>query len=244
MSDIFIYKSTGKPFQINDREHDVKDTALHLKSSLPEALKNLALGIVIVIISATILYLVGDKIDSAMADSWIKKTTIAGICGAILGLFYFLVVHNFMAVLASLFKPNLKTPEKAVKSFFSSIKKGLYERAYNLLTDNARKLELIEFPVETEMQKEMPDVYFHNFETFENFWSKLEFSWDLDFIQPKCKENDDSLAIVEVEVSPNNLLAGKHNFKAEFVLIKKDEYWFLCNGFLWPQKTTGAGLHS
>lgn len=244
MSDIFIYKSTGKPFQINAREHDVKDTALHLKSSLPEALKNLAIGIVIVILSATILYLVGDKIDSVMADSWIKKTIIAGIVGAIFGLFYFLVVHNFMAVLASLFKPNLKTPEKAVRSFFSSIKKGLHERAYNLLTDNARKLELIEFPVETEMQKEMPDLYFHNFETFENFWSKLGFSWDLDMIRPECKKKDDSLAIVEVEVFPNNISAGKHYFIAEFVLIKKDGYWFLCNGFLWSQKTTEPSLHS
>lgn len=87
MNNVFIYEKNGKPFDVNVLEHDVKDITQHLKSSLPEALKNLAIGIVIVIISTVILYLIGDKIDSVMSDSWVKKTTVAGICGAILGLF-------------------------------------------------------------------------------------------------------------------------------------------------------------
>ncbi len=241
MDNLLVYKETKNPIQINPNDHDIKDTAKHLKSSLPAALKNLALGIVVVSISAVILYLVGDKINSVMSDSWIKKIILASIAGGMLGLFYFLVIHNFQAVLASLFKPNLKTPEKAVKTYFSSVKKDLYERAYNLLSDNAQELEMIKFPVETEMQKNMPDVYFHNLESFENFWSKIKFSWDLSYIQPKCKKKDERSAIVEVEITPTNNDTNLYGFKAEFALIKKDDYWFLCNGFIWPQ--TSSDFH-
>lgn len=230
-----IYELSGNPIHIDPNIQHVKDTTRHLQSSLPEALKNLFIGIVVVTIVSIILYLVGDKIDNIMEDSTIKKIILAGIAGIILGFIYFLIIQNFKSFLASLFKPNLKTPEKAVKTYLSSIEKGLYKRAYLLLTDSAQNLDMIKFPLETIMQKEMPDVYFHNLETFENFWSKVRLKWNTDMIRPKSNKTDDSTALIETEIIPTNNDTNYYKFKAEFVLKKIDEYWFLCNGFLWPQ---------
>ena len=94
---------------------------------------------------------------------------------------------------------------------------------------------MIKFPVETVMQKEMPDTYFHNLDTFGNYWSKVKVKWNTDLIKPNCTQIDDSTALIEAEITPTNNNTDIYKFKADFVLKKIDEYWFLCNGFLWPQ---------
>jgi hypothetical protein len=216
----------------------VNDDGHAIKSSLPEALKNLLASFVILVVWCLFLYFIGEIIDKNIGDSGTRKVIGILLAGAfIASLFYFWL--KIKAVLSSLFKPNLKTPEKAVESYISALKKGLHERAYNLLTDKAQKLSKLVFPKEDKMQQKMPDLYYEDLNSFKSFWNSIQFPWKQhEYSRPKAEIINESTALVKTKIVTDRIVddMDEYDFTAKFVTVKRENKWFLANGYFWPQK--------
>lgn len=237
MEKVTVYQFQNRSFDVIPEEHNISDSSRVTKSALPVALRNLGIALIGVIVGCVILYFIAEGIDRAMDDSGVKKVIGGGIAGCTIGL-VFLLGLKVMAVFSSLFKPNLKTPEAAVRTFLSSLKKGLHERAYNLLTDTAQRLGKQDMPNDDMMQKKMPDLYFEDLDTFKTFWNSIQFPWKLsEFQQPKAQKINVSAALVEMPIDLDRIVSrdDERPFTAKFVTVKRGDSWFIANSFFWPQ---------
>ncbi|MEW6659147.1 MAG: hypothetical protein AB1424_10845 [Thermodesulfobacteriota bacterium] len=149
-------------------------------------------------------------------------THIYGIIIYLNGLLYLLI-----------FPQSLKSPTKAVNSFLKSIKLGLFERSYNILTDNAQKLGI---------NNPGGRYQFRDLKTFREFWLGTNFFWGsgVDHRQWSSfsflhKFLDDCTALVEAFINFNG---GRG--VAKFLVVQREGIWFLVNGFFCP--TTNSEL--
>jgi hypothetical protein len=63
---------------------------------------------------------------------------------------------------------HLKTPEKALRSYLYAIDNGLYGRAYDMLTDQAKIAGDVPLPKEVKMEKSLSRIA--DLETFTTYW--------------------------------------------------------------------------
>jgi len=202
-------------------------------------MKNLGYSLLFLVITIIILWLISIGVERWVENPTTQKIIAYGMIG------YLLVVilgigKKFGAVFSSLFRPNQKKPMAAVRSFVLAVEKGLYERAYSLLTDQAQQIEKQNFPKEDPLQKKMPDLQFNDLETFKRFWSEIKFPWKL--YEPwknNPKEISDTVALVEVTIRSEGTgvpSVDEYDFSAKFITVKRNGLWFVANGFFWPLK--------
>lgn len=63
-----------------------------------------------------------------------------------IAVFPYCVYLGLRSFLVSSLNPNLSSPKSSLKCFLNSIRSDLYERAYNLLTDQAQKAGRVKLP--------------------------------------------------------------------------------------------------
>lgn len=236
MQVINLYNSQLINFTVDPKQQNVADPSRAFQSAAPEAMRNTGIALILFFSGIGILYGVGSIIESLMDDSSIKKILHTALGGAAIGLAYNLWL-KLKALSSVIIKPNLKTPQKAVKSFLSSLKNGLYNQAYNQLTDNAQIQNKIDMPRENEMQKKMPDLQFENLDGFVRFWSSIDFPWELsEFSTLKQQDIDDNISLIDAKISIKRTIhqPGETDFVAKFLVFKIGDLWFLGNGFFWP----------
>ena len=151
--------------------------------------------------------------------------------------FPYCVYSGMRSFLVSSLNPNLSSPQSSLKCFLNSIKSDLYERAYNLLTDHAQKAGRVELPRKGVLSQKMPEIVIENLSSFKRFWTDMgTFSWKAKTrkIHEKTLDSHTTLLTIPVIVDNPSKKRPKLSFQAEFVLVKRQELWFLANGFLWP----------
>ena len=151
--------------------------------------------------------------------------------------FPYCVYLGLRSFLVSSFNPNLSSPQSSLKCFLNSIRSGLYERAYSLLTDQAQKAGRLKLPRKGVLWEKVPEIVIENLSSFKQFWTDMEtFSWKAKTrkIQAKALDSHTTLLTVPVMLDNPSKKPQKLSFEAEFVLVKRQELWFLANGFLWP----------
>lgn len=142
--------------------------------------------------------------------------------GLLITLFFGGIYGSMKGIQIALFRPNIKTPESSLQTFFDSISLGLYERAYNLLTDAGQADE---------------NIAIHDKDSFEKAW--VEFSNAYSFID---YDSDD---VRRIDISDSSVLLfvplffkdkksedKKVCFESRFLFLKMRSAWFLANGFI------------
>jgi hypothetical protein len=237
MEIITLYKFQDKSFDIVPDEHVVSDMSRLTKTALPESLKNFGIVFAVSIVTTLFIVAASQVMERTISEPGLKKIIGTVMAACVIGLLIYCGV-KIKIVIGSLFKPNLKTPESAVRSFLSSLQKGLYKQAYNLLSDTAQKLGKLEMPKNNIMQKKMPDLNFDDLHTFASFWQRIEFPWkQSDLERPKAQTINDSVAIVELRIDMDRTSIRWEEFplSAKFVTVKRGGLWIIANGFFWPQ---------
>lgn len=151
--------------------------------------------------------------------------------------FPYYVYLGLRSFLISFLNPNLSSPQSSLKCFLNSIKNDLYERAYNILTDHAQKAGRVKLPRKGVLSEKMPEIVIENLSSFKRFWTDMgTFSWKAKTRKIREKALDTHTTLLTIPVIVDNPSKKRHklSFEAEFVLVKRQELWFLANGFLWP----------
>ena len=175
--------------------------------------------------------IIPDMIEFVTSIAWGLLLIVAIVVfpyGVYLGLRSFLV---------SSFNPNLSSPQSSLKCFLNSIRSDLCERAYNLLTDQAQKAGRVKLPRKGVLSEKMPEIVIEDLSSFKRFWTDMgTFSWKAKTrkIRAKALDSHTTLLTIPVVVDNPSKKGDKLSFEAEFVLVKRQELWFLANGSLWP----------
>jgi hypothetical protein len=236
MESIGLFNSEKASFAINPKEHLVADTSRAMVKATPEALKKLGITFIIVIIAVCVLYGIGSVVIKFLGESSTTKVIFGCITGFILGLVYYLFL-KIKSVFGSLLKPNLKSPESAVKSFLTALKNGFYGQAFNLLTDQAQSQANLDLPRNTPMQKSMPALDYSDLNTFTKFWASICFPWKLsEFSKMKKQAIGEDTSLVEAEIAIDRTIpqANEYGFTVKFMVVRRGDMWFMANGFFWP----------
>jgi hypothetical protein len=132
---------------------------------------------------------------------------------------------------------NLRRPEAAVRAFLASVNNSLYERGFNMLTDQARTLGPVQLPRVHQMAKRMPEADIHDLESFRNFWSAVEFlDWKFKLRRASREDLGDRVVRLTVPVKADAAKGdGKIHFRVDFMLVERERFWFLTHGFAWPR---------
>ena len=224
-------------FSIVPEEHTVSDSSRATKRGTSEALRVFGITLVFALLWVAVSYVIGEFVDQKMAESTAKKVIGYSIVGSWFGVLL-LLSKRVQAIFGTAFKPNLKSPDRAVKTFLSALEKNMFDQAYSLLTDNAQKQEKLEVTRETPMQTKMPDPEFTDKDSFVEFWNSIQFPWKMsEYSHPKAENLSDEVDLVEAEIQVDRMTPRPDEdfvFKVKFATVKRDNLWFVANGFFWP----------
>jgi len=164
--------------------------------------------------------------------------TFCSFCVAILALPY-----SFFAGGRRLYwcciRPDLSTPEKAIKCFLRSLKLRLKKRSYNLLTDQAQNLGKLDLTESGHiLSKKIGEVVISDFSSFEKWWAwtKVELSWPPAWKKMVRYDISSDACILEFPVLVRYLAASAEHisFRAVFPVVRRDKMWFVAKPFIWP----------
>ena len=133
--------------------------------------------------------------------------------------------------------PARGSPSDTLKTFFDSIDRHFWRRAYSCLTDTAR-VETESMPRHTAIQQAMPRQNYSSalsqFQKFKRFWTDLPFTYTpaVASIRQVRVRPDVVGLVLPIEITLKN--GEMHRISSKFVALKQGDYWFLCNGFIWP----------
>ncbi len=134
------------------------------------------------------------------------------------------------------------TPAEAVKTFLDAVELGLWQRAFNCLTDTAQNSGRVELPKLDYLQKKMPDIEIESSESLKNFWGRISFQWSPQWKAMKFFPLSDRAVriILPLTITWSVTDGGKEKRREEtveavFLAIEKGGHWFLANGFFWPE---------
>lgn len=151
----------------------------------------------------------------------------------------------FGAYLSGKKKPNRTTPEATVQGFFAALKNLSWRLAYNSLTDTAMELARRDFSDDNYLAKAMPNIEFHSLPSFETFWTAVPFevavpgakALQVAYLDPVTARIRAELKLTW-EITSNNGSGAPANRSEKvpwtFILIKRDGYWFMTDGYIWP----------
>jgi len=242
---VVLYEHLG----IDLQKHDVADPGRVTRKYLAVGIRNLIVYPTIGGIISGLAWWAHLLVDRFMESSSITGIIIPDIIEFVTSLawgllliaaivfFPYYVYLGLRSFLVSFLKPNLSSPESSLKCFLNSIRSDLYERAYNLLTDHAQKAGMVKLPRKGILSEKMPEIVIENLSSFKRFWTDMEtFSWKAKTRKIREKVLDSHVTLLIIPVIVDNPLKKRQklSFEAEFVLIKRQELWFLANGFLWP----------
>lgn len=245
MEKIVLYEHMG----IDPQKHNVADPGQATGKYLAVGIRNLIVYPIIGGIVSGLAWWAHLLVDRFMENHSIPGIIIPDIIEFVTSLAWGLLLIVAVAVfpycvylglrsfLVSFFNPNLSSPRSSLKSFLNSIKSDLYERAYNLLTDQAQKAGRVKLPRKGVLSEKMPEIVMEDLSSFKRFWTDMEtFSWKAKTrkIRQKAVDSHTTLLIIPIIVDNPSKKPPKLSFEAEFVLVKRQEFWFLANGFLWP----------
>jgi len=166
--------------------------------------------------------------------------TIVGFLGAPIAFISF-AKNAIMAFGIAQSVPDIKTAEGTLKTFFSAIKLSLWSRAYNCLTDTAQNTTTAKFPRKGYLQQKMTAVIkIDSLDSFKIFWSKLPFSFQPLWDSVQSDPIDEQTTKVHLRLRATwSIPKGdgqeqrSEDYDFPFLLVKRNGYWFLCNGFIW-----------
>ncbi len=245
MSKIVLYEQ----LEMDSHKHNVADTGQATRKYLAMGIKNLIVYLAVGGIVSGLAWWAHLFVDRFMENSSISGIIIPDIIefftsiawGLLLivavVVFPYCVYLGLRSFLVSSFNPNLSSPQSSLKCFLNSIKSDLYERAYNLLTDRAQKAGRVKLPRKGVLSEKMPEIAIEDLSSFRQFWTDMgTFSWKAKTrkISEKTLDSHTTLLTIPVIVDNPSKKPQKLSFEAEFVLVKRQEFWFLANGFLWP----------
>ncbi len=245
MEKIVLYEH----LEMDPQKHNVADPGRATRKYLAVGIRNLIVYPTIGGIVSGLAWWAHFFVDRFMENSSISGVIIPDIIEFVTSLawglllivaivvFPYCLYLGLRSFLVSSLKPDLSSPESSLKCFLNSIKSDLYERAYNLLTDHAQKVGSVKLPRKGIFSKKMPKIIIENLSSFKRFWTDMEtFSWKAKARRIRQKAVDSHYTLLTIPVIVDNPSKKRHklSFEAEFVLVKRQELWFLANGFLWP----------
>lgn len=245
MSKIVLYEH----LEIDSRKHNVPDPGRATRKYLAMGIKNLIVYLAVGGIVSGLAWWAHLFVDRFMENSSISGIIIPDIVEFVTSLawglllivaivvFPYCVYLGLRNFLVSSFNPNLSSPQSSLKCFLNSIKSDLCERAYSLLTDHAQKAGRVKLPRKGVLSEKMPEIAIEDLSSFRQFWTDMgTFSWKAKTrkIHEKTLDSHTTLLTIPVIVDNPSKKGPKLSFEAEFVLVKRQELWFLANGFLWP----------
>jgi hypothetical protein len=210
-----------KELNIIPSVHTVRDPSLALKRDIKEGLKSGILRIIGIIIFVAII-----SGPVVLIDNKYYHYFAAGI--VIFGAFNILYIIKSMFV--SAFKPNLRTPEEALRSYLYAIDNRLYERAYNMLTDQAKIAGDVPLPKEVKMEKSISRIV--DLDTFTKYWDSTglrisDINNTIHIHPEKCDEENTAIFSATIPVG-----TGSQDFYSKYVLVRRHELWFIAHGYL------------
>ena len=245
MEKIVLYEH----LEMDPQKHNVADPGRATRKYLAVGIRNLIVYPTIGGIVSGLAWWAHLFVDRFMENSSISSVIIPDIIEFVTSLawglllivaivvFPYCLYLGLRSFLVSSLKPDLSSPQSSLKCFLNSIKSDLYERAYNLLTDHAQKVGSVRLPRKGIFSKKMPEIIIENLSSFKRFWTDMEtFSWKAKARRIRQKAVDSHYTLLTIPVIVDNPSKKRHklSFEAEFVLVKRQELWFLANGFLWP----------
>jgi len=212
---------TLKDIEINPSEHSVEDPSLALKTDPKEGFKRGIARIIGTIVVVAIIVGISVAVNNKFFGYIGAGSIIVGLMG-------------IAAIIKSMFisgiKPNLKTPEEALRSFLYAIDNGLYGRAYNMLTDQAKVAGDVPIPKEVKMEKSLSRIA--NLETFTKYWQNTglkisDINNTILFWRQKCEEENTAVFVANIPMGTTS-----QSFHSKYVLVKRGELWFVAHGYL------------
>jgi len=133
-------------------------------------------------------------------------------------------------------RPNMSTPPKAIASFLRALSTGLFERAYDLLTDEARHMGRVDLPKMGIWEKKLPDLDITDLVSFGTWWRGLGFNWKPDWSTLKEWRLADDLSVLQIAIVVRNPERNveRTQFDTVFPLVKREGAWFIAKPFFWP----------
>jgi hypothetical protein len=157
------------------------------------------------------------------------------------GIFFVLLIGSIVGILKGLKiaikKPDQTKPDYALREFLVSIDDSIYERAYNLLTDNAQIVGNISLPKINLYASKMPEINFTDLDSFSQFWSNLPFAISFDNWRKSFNTilSTEDYCVISVPIKFRDKNAKNIGiFENRFILVRRFNAWFLSNGFIWP----------
>jgi hypothetical protein len=158
--------------------------------------------------------------------------------------------------------PKMVAAKDTIHTFFRAISLGNWNIAYNCLTDNAQQDSVVGLARLSYLQQHMPAVTIDSVQTLKKYWEAVPLSyktektfyWEpwlvamqVEPIDPKTYKITIPFRIFGTTVE-NDLLIRKHaalnteasfvEFRCPFVVVERGGYWFLCNGWFWPDSVS------
>ncbi len=145
-------------------------------------------------------------------------------------------VRSFVA---SVRVPDLTTPEAALKAFLASVRSSLPERAWAMLTDQAKQGPRVPMPTTHVVARKLPQPELVDLDAFTAFWSWLGCMHGKAQTRRVMRRDVDAKTVVLTCPFVVDHVAGekkeKVTFNAEFLLVQRGQgLWFLANSFVWP----------
>lgn len=240
-------------YVISPRDHSVDDPTRALKKYPRKGLSNVIISLVIGLVLSVVIYFLGFLIEPVAKSipSFLWEFYIVRAFFSVLANYVPLLVvlcppiclfFGINSLYKSCIRPTLSTPKKAIECFLRSTDVDLYERAYNLLTDQAQKLGKLDLNESDHVfAKKIPkEVTISDLSSFEDWWTGVRLCWP-----PKWKK------LVRHDISPDvcvlefpvrlsypkacgELLGEPISFNAVFPMIQRERMWFVVKPFIWP----------
>jgi hypothetical protein len=210
-----------KELDIDPSAHTVKEPSLALHQDIKAGIKTGTCRIIGIVIVVSIIICIAGLINNKVVNYFAAGTILVGALG---------IWASIKATFVSGFKPNLRTPEGALRSYLFAIDNGLYERAYNMLTDQAKVAGDVPLPKEVSMEKAISRIV--DLETFRKYWQNTglkisDINREIMFWGQKCDEANTALFVASI---PSGVTS--ESFNSKYVLVKRDGLWFVAHGYL------------
>ena len=222
--------------------HTVSDPLRALQTFVRPSLVELGVNTVVGIIATAVFYILW-RLTSTLELSLqvphlvkvpISLLSILFVCGVV-GSLPCCLFKGLRALWSASVRPDLSLPELSVRFFLRAIRASLPERAYNLLTDQARILGSFNLGESFDaVTQALPPVTISDTASFGWWWTGVKFtSW-----KPVCDECSTytvapDVAVVVVPISAR-LDMSDVGFKAAFTTVRRHDQWFVATPFMWP----------
>ena len=176
-----------------------------------------------------------DRWDGIQGFAALMLWGLAGVFS--LTIFPYMLYCAVRCLLVACVAPDTTTPKATVKAFLNSTRSSLNERAYNLLTDQARSPGKVELGGGlAALARRMPAIEIHDLESFERFWVAMDvLSWTYRTGRIRCEEHDSESVVITVPAKAKGRRDGKIRFEVRFAAVRRASHWYLANGFVWPE---------